>query len=330
MEAPDAVLSLLATDALGGLTRAEAGRRMSRYGANAIIAERPPSSWVVALRQLKDPMNLMLVGVAAVSLFLIDQVPVGVVVALLVVLNLVLGVRQELKARASVDALSRMQIPQARVVRAGTLVQPDATELVPGDIVNLEAGDLVPADGRLLRSATLETQEAALTGESIPIAEDPQALEAADVALGDRTNMVFQNTAVTRGTATMVVTGTGMQTEIGKIASMLSAVESGKSPPPRELDGLTKAVSWPGRRWRSSLSSGWPADSRCTVLLLGLSMAISAIPTHADVCADDAGLRRQTAGRSQSGGQEPQRRRNARGDERDQLRQDRHAHDETK
>ena len=275
-----AVVSMLETDEQLGLAAAEAEQRRARYGPNAIAAERPASPWKVALRMLRDPMNLMLVGVVVVSL-LINQIPVGIVVAVLVVLNLVLGTQQELKARASVDALAKMQIPQARVTRGGSLLQVDATELVPGDIVNLEAGDLVPADGRLLRSATLETQEAALTGESAPIAKDPGTLRVADAGLGDRTNMVFQNTAVTRGTATMAVTATGMQTEMGKIASMLSAVDPGKSPLQRELDGLTKVIG----------VIAWSAvaiiiiigvirgQALGTVLLVGMSMAIAAIPT---------------------------------------------------
>lgn len=279
-QAPEAALAKLGTNEQAGLDTAEADQRRARYGPNSIAAERPPSRWAIALRLLRDPMNLMLVGVVIVSL-IIDQVAVAVIVALLVILNLVLGTQQELKARASVDALAKMQIPQARVVRNGSLAQLDATDLVPGDIVNLEAGDLVPADGRLLRSATLETQEAALTGESAPIAKDTKTLEAADVSLGDRTNMVFQNTAVTRGTATMVVTATGMQTEMGKIASMLSSVDPGKSPLQRELDGLTKVIG----------IIAWSAvaiiiiigvirgQAVGTVLLVGMSMAIAAIPT---------------------------------------------------
>ncbi|TJY71457.1 cation-transporting P-type ATPase [Arthrobacter sp. CAU 1506] len=280
VQAPEAVVAKLGTNEQAGLDSAEADQRRARYGPNSIAAERPPSRWAIALRLLRDPMNLMLVGVVIVSL-IIDQVAVAIIVALLVILNLVLGTQQELKARASVDALAKMQIPQARVVRNGSLAQLDATDLVPGDIVNLEAGDLVPADGRLLRSATLETQEAALTGESAPIAKDPKTLEAADVSLGDRTNMAFQNTAVTRGTATMVVTATGMQTEMGKIASMLSSVDPGKSPLQRELDGLTKVIG----------IIAWSAvaiiiiigvirgQAVGTVLLVGMSMAIAAIPT---------------------------------------------------
>ena len=225
-------------------------------------------------------MNLMLVAVAVVSI-VIGEMPTAIVVAVLVVLNIVLGTQQEVKARASVDALAKMQTPQARVIRDGTLIQLDATELVPGDIVHLEAGDIVPADGRLLTSATLETQEAALTGESAPIAKDPQTLGTADVSLGDRSNMVFQNTSVTRGTATMVVTETGMHTQMGQIASMLSAVAPSKSPLQRELDSLTKVlgvIAWTAVAIIVVIGVMRGQDLT-TLLLLGISMGVSAIPT---------------------------------------------------
>ena len=179
------------------------------------------------------------------------------------------------------DALAKMQTPQAKVTRGGTLVQIPATDLVPGDVVNLEAGDLVPADGRLLRSATMETQEAALTGESAPIPKDPLTLDAGDVALGDRSNMVFQNTSVTRGTATMVVTETGMNTEMGRIASMLSAVAPTKSPLQRELESLTRVlgvIAWTAVAIIVVIGL-LRGQSVTTVLLLGISMAIAAIPT---------------------------------------------------
>jgi Ca2+-transporting ATPase len=153
-------------------------------------------------------MNIMLVAVAVVSL-LIGEASTAILVALLVVLNVVLGTRQELKARASVDALSKMQVPQTRVVRDGQVALVPAVEVVPGDVVQVEAGDIVPADGRIVASATLETQEAALTGESAPVSKDPNTLEGPEVGLGDRSNMLFQNTSVTRGTATTVVTATG-------------------------------------------------------------------------------------------------------------------------
>ncbi|QIG38460.1 cation-translocating P-type ATPase [Microbacterium sp. 4R-513] len=276
----DAVIASLRTDRDQGLTQAEAAKRLADHGPNSIAAEPAPSVWQVALRQLADPMNVMLVVVAVISL-VINQVSVGILVGALVILNVILGTRQEMKAKASVDALAKMQIPRAKVVRDGILAQIAATDLVPGDIVMLEAGDIVPADGRILRSATLETQEAALTGESAPIAKDASSLADPETTLGDRANMVFQNTQVTRGTAATVVTETGMDTQMGRIAKMLSAVKPAKSPLQRELDSLTGVLGWIA--WGAvavivitGLLRGQPIAS---VVLLGISMAISAIPT---------------------------------------------------
>lgn len=277
---PGDVVAALGTDAANGLSSAQVGQLSAQFGPNEIASEPPPSLWAVAAIQFKDPMNLMLVAVVLVS-FAIQEWGTGLLVALLVVLNVVLGTQQEMKARASVDALAKMQTPQAKVQRDGTLVLIPATELVPGDVVSVEAGDLVPADGRLLRSATLETQEAALTGESAPISKDPGTLPDADVALGDRSNMLFQNTSVTRGTATMVVTETGMRTQMGQIASMLSAVAPSKSPLQRELDTLTKVlglIAW-GAVAVIVVMGLVRGQDWSQVLLLGVAMAISAIPT---------------------------------------------------
>ncbi len=275
-----AVVTELGTDTRTGLTSDEATVRQARYGPNVIASAPGPSAWAIALRQLRDPMNLMLVAVVVVSL-VISEIPTAIVVAVLVVLNVVLGTRQELKARASVDALAKMQTPQARVLRDGAVVALDATDLVPGDIVALEAGDIVPADGRLIASTTLETQEAALTGESTPIAKDAGTLDTADAPLGDRSNMVFQNTSVTRGTATVVVTETGMHTEMGRIATMLSAVAPSKSPLQRELDSLTKVlgvIAWTAVAIIVVIGVIRGQDVT-TLLLLGISMGVSAIPT---------------------------------------------------
>ena len=277
---PDQVLEATGSDAGSGLSAAEVNARLASHGPNAITAEKPPSAFAIAAVLLRDPMNLMLVAVVVVSL-VIGEVSTGVLVALLIVLNIGLGTRQELTARASVDALAKMQVPQARVVRDGALALIPATGVVPGDIVQLEAGDLVPADGRILRSATLEAQEAALTGESAPIPKDAGVLASADVALGDRTNMLFQNTSVTRGTATIVVTATGMQTQMGQIATMLTSVSRSRSPLQRELDTLTKVlgiIAWGAVAVIvvAGLIRGMPADQ---LLLLGTAMAISAIPT---------------------------------------------------
>jgi Ca2+-transporting ATPase len=274
------VVAAYGTNDVTGLSASEAAARLSRHGPNQITSEKPPSVWSVALQQLRDPMNIMLVAVAVVSLA-IGEVPTALLVAALVVVNVVLGTRQELQARASVDALSKMQVPQSRVLRDGQVVLVPAIDIVPGDIVQLEAGDIVPADGRITRSATLETQEAALTGESAPIAKQAEPLPPGDVGVGDRTNMLFQNTSVTRGTATMVVTATGMETQMGQIATMLTSVARTRSPLQKELDSLTKVLGTIA--WTAvliivvvGLARGLTASD---LLLLGTAMAISAIPT---------------------------------------------------
>ena len=277
---PDAVVHELGSDREQGLSQIEVDRRLTEYGRNEIAAEKPPSMVAVALAQLRDPMNLMLIVVTLVSVA-IGEVSTGVIVALLIVLNVVLGSRQELKARASVDALAKLQVPQTRVVRDGEIRLIPATDIVPGDVIAVESGDIVPADGRVLTSATLETQEAALTGESAPIPKDARALESSEVGLGDQTNMLFQNTSVTRGTGSMVVTATGMQTQMGQIATMLTKVSRTRSPLQKELDTLTKVLGLIA--WGAvaviivvGLLRGVPVQD---LLLLGTAMAISAIPT---------------------------------------------------
>ncbi len=276
----DEVVTTMGSDRERGLSAEDASRRLQEHGQNTIAAEKPPAMWMVALLQLRDPMNLMLVAVTVVSL-LIGQVSTAVIVGLLIVFNIVLGTQQEIKARASVDALADLQVPQAKVIRDGSLQLVPATQIVPGDVVTVEAGDLVPADGRILRSATLEVQEAALTGESAPVAKDASVVPAGEVSIGDRTNMAFQNTSVTRGNATLVVTATGMDTQMGQIASMLSSVERSRSPLQRELDSLTKVlgvIAWTAVAFIVvvGLLRGMPMSQ---LLLLGTAMAISAIPT---------------------------------------------------
>jgi P-type Ca2+ transporter type 2C len=270
----------LNTDVASGLSAQEAAERLAAHGPNKITAEKPPSAVTVALTQLRDPMNIMLVAVTVVSL-LIGQVSTALLVAVLVLLNVALGTRQELKARASVDALANLQVPQSRILRGGTMTLIAAVDVVPGDVVQVEAGEIVPADGRIVASATLETQEAALTGESAPVSKDAAVLPGPEVAVGDRSNILFQNTSVTRGTGTMVVTATGMQTQMGQIATMLTSVKRTRSPLQKELDSLTRVlgiIAWTAVAFIVvvGLIRDLPIED---VLLLGTAMAISAIPT---------------------------------------------------
>ncbi|MGI9586038.1 MAG: cation-translocating P-type ATPase [Acidimicrobiia bacterium] len=277
---PESVSDQLTTDLSNGLDVAVAADRLAQYGPNELESEPPPSRLEIAFHQLVDPMNLMLVAVAVVSL-LLGETSTGVLVGVLVLVNIVMGTRQELKAKQAVDALALLHVPHARVRRGGSIQLVPAPEVVPGDILQIEAGDLVAADGRIVSSATLETQEAALTGESAPIAKDAEVLDDADVSLGDRVNMVFQNTSVTRGTGTVLVTDTGMSTQMGHIATMLSSVERKRSPLQRELDSLTKVlgvIAWSAVA--VIVAIGLLRGLEFTeVLLLGTAMAISAIPT---------------------------------------------------
>ena len=263
-----------------GLDTDEVARRLAEYGPNELPTEPPPSVWVVARGQLSNPMNIMLLIVCGAS-FAIAQWATAVVVLGLVVFNVVMGSNQELKARASVEALAQLQVPRARVRRSGRVEELESTRLVPGDVVLLEAGDVVPADGRILSSATLEVQEAALTGESAPVAKDRTTLPEGETALGDRTNLVFQNTQVTRGAATFVVTATGQATEMGRIASMVTATKRTRSPLQRELDSMTKVfglIAWlaVGVIAIFGIARGQDAS---TLVLLCISTAIASIPT---------------------------------------------------
>jgi Ca2+-transporting ATPase len=224
-------------------------------------------------------MNIMLLIVAVAS-FAIGQVPTGIFVLGLVTFNVVMASAQELKAQASVKALAQLQVPHARVRRRGEVEEVEATQLVPGDVVLLESGDIVPADGRITTSATLELQEASLTGESAPVAKDGASVLDADTVLGDRTNLVFQNTQVTRGTAAVVVTATGRSTEMGRIADMVTSTQRSRSPLQKELDGMTKAfglVAWLAVAVIALFGIARGQDLE-TLVLLCISTAISAIP----------------------------------------------------
>ena len=170
-------------------------------------------------------MQLVLIGVAVVSIVALQDFATGIFVLALTVFNAILGLNQEGKAAESVAALKKMLIMKAKVRRNGELVELPAEDLVPGDIITFEAGDKVPADGRLITAATLQIEEAGLTGESAPVEKDTTAIDQADVPLGDRLDMAYMNSTVTRGRGEMVVTATGMNSEVGRISGMLSNVE---------------------------------------------------------------------------------------------------------
>jgi P-type Ca2+ transporter type 2C len=264
-----------------GLTSAEAAERLSRYGPNRFAEAKAESRWHAFLRQYRDPMQIVLVAAGLISIYPVKQPATGVVILLLTLLNAALGLNQEGKAAAAVAALAKMMIVKARVRRDGALEQRPAEELVPGDVVSVEAGDVIPADGRVLAAATLEVAEAALTGESLPVGKGVQRVEEADAALGDRTDMVYMNTNVTRGTGEFRVTSTGMATEVGHISGMLQTQDESKSPLTVQLERLTKQlVTIAGLALVASVVLNMArGQSFKEVFTVAVAFAIAAIPT---------------------------------------------------
>jgi Ca2+-transporting ATPase len=256
-------------------------RRRAQVGLNKLAEVKKEPGWRAFLRQYRDLMQLVLLGAAIVSIVALQEFSTGIVIIGLTVLNAILGLNQEGKAAESVAALQKMLLIKAHVHRAGALADIPAEELVPGDIVSFEAGDKIPADGRLLVAATLEIEEAALTGESTPVLKSVEPIEGEDVALGDRVDMAYMNSTVTRGRGEMVVTATGMATEVGQISGMLSQVQQEKTPLTRQLDQLTvlitiMAAAALGLVIVFGLLRGKDFDD---LFLIGISLAIAAIPT---------------------------------------------------
>ena len=238
-----AVASGLAVDPGAGLTHDEAQRRLEEHGRNELEAAESTPAWLRFAAQFRDKLVLILLAAAVVAFFVSNDVKTPVVVITVVLLNAVIGFVQEHRAEQSLEALRSMVVPLTRVRRNGELHNLPTAELVPGDIVLVEAGDRVPADGRLLTATNLEIEEAALTGESHPAAKSTDAVTHANTALGDRVGMAHMNTTVTRGRAELVVTATGMRTEIGRIAGLLRATQPERTPLQRQLDGLAHSLA---------------------------------------------------------------------------------------
>jgi Ca2+-transporting ATPase len=242
MALPDVVVALDVVPA-AGLSSAEAARRLERYGPNRLADASREPRWRVFLRQFQDLLILILLAAAVVSLVVSREWETPVAIAVVVLLNATIGFVQESRAEASLEALKRMLVTTATVRRDGRIVRLDASELVPGDVVVLEAGDRVPADGRLLDSTSLEVQESSLTGEAQPVTKSADAEVNEDAPLGDRVTAVFMNTMVTRGRGEAVVTATGMDTEMGRIAGLLQGTRPGQTPLQRQIDTLGKTLA---------------------------------------------------------------------------------------
>ena len=226
-----------------GLTGAEAETRLTQYGPNKLEEGKRRSKLAIFLSQFKDFMIWVLIAAALISGFLGEWVDAAII-AVVVVLNAVMGTVQESKAEAALEALKAMSAPFAKVLRDGATGKIPAQELVPGDVVVLEAGDSVPADLRLLESNSLKVEESALTGESVPVEKDAACTAAEDAPLGDRLNLAYLGTAVTYGRAVGLVVGTGMNTEMGKIAHQLTSTEKEITPLQQKLNKLSNLLSY--------------------------------------------------------------------------------------
>ena len=277
----DQVARELGVDLSRGLSVEEAGSRLASHGANRLTGGKKEPGWRAFLRQYEDFMQVVLLVAAGINQLVTGETGTTVVLAGLTVFNAVIGLRQEAKAEESVKALSQMMKTIARVRRDGQAVEIDAQELVPGDVVLVEAGNLVPADSRVCVAATLEIEEAALTGESLPVGKSSEPVPGEDIPLGDRTCMAYMNTSVTRGRGELIVTATGMDTEIGHIAHMLANTETSKTPLQKQLDALSKIIATIAAVALVAvvllgLARGESFD---TLFVTGVALAVAAIPT---------------------------------------------------
>ena len=227
---------------LGGLSHAQAADRLERFGPNALVEGKKKGIVQVFLEQFKDLLVVILILAAVISM-LSGQGESTIVIFAVLILNAILGTVQYFKAEKSLESLKAMSSPAAKVLRDGAKVEVPSKEIVPGDIVFLEAGDLVVADGRVLENFSLKVNESSLTGESEGVEKSADIIPGEKVALGDQKNMVFSGSLVTYGRATVVVTGTGMHTEIGKIASLMNQTQQRKTPLQQSLDDFSKKLA---------------------------------------------------------------------------------------
>ena len=280
------VLKHLKVDPSTGLSSAEVLSRRNQYGENKLREKKKKTTFQRFLEQFKDVMILILIAAAIISFVVVcveknwGELFEPALILLIVILNAVMGVYQEGKAEKALDALKNMSAPHARVIRSGKEEIIAAAELIPGDIIRLEAGDFVPADARLLHSVSLKSEESALTGESVPSEKDAAAEVAEKAPLGDRNNMVFSGCSITYGTATAVVTATGMDTEMGKVANLLDHEEETQTPLQQKLAKLGKylgimALAACAIIFVVGLANGIPV---LEIFMTAVSLAVSAIP----------------------------------------------------
>ncbi len=262
-----------------GLSVQEAAARLATYGPNELEDRGGRSSFQIFGSQFKDLFTAILVVAAVISAFLSDWIEAIAILAI-IMLNAVMGYVQEKKAEEAMAALKRMSVPEVTLVRSGEAIVATSTDIVPGDILILETGNIIPADGRLIEAVNLDIEEAALTGESVPVGKDADRVYRRDMAVADRRNTVYRGTTVTRGRGVVAVTGTGMNSELGRIAGLLQSVEEERTPLQRRLDHLAKvlaivALVIVALLFAIGIARG---ESVETMLLTSVSLAVAAIP----------------------------------------------------
>jgi Ca2+-transporting ATPase len=276
----DEVATRLDVDPERGLSSEEARERYAESGPNLLREEAATPWWRRLLAILTEPMSVVLIAAAVVAALASGELETPIAILVVVVFNATLNLMQQQRAQTALAALQEMTVAQARVRRDGSVRQVAAAELVPGDMVLLEAGDAVPADGRIRRETGLEVEESALTGESAPVAKDADPLEDPDAALGDRVDMVFMGTEVTRGSGVFIVTGTGMDTEIGRVADLLEEAGQDETPLQRRIAQLARVLTLVAGIVvviviALGLLRGLPFTE---VFLTGVSLAVATIP----------------------------------------------------
>ncbi|NOT56896.1 MAG: HAD-IC family P-type ATPase, partial [Deltaproteobacteria bacterium] len=262
-----------------GLTTAEANRRLTEYGPNELRAAHRVSPWTLLLAQFKNVLIIILLVATALSAVLGHGVE-AIAITVIVLFAVVLGFVQEYRAERAIEALRQMAAPTATVLRDGEEVELPARDVVPGDVLLLHAGNVVAADARVLEAINLQTQEAALTGESHPVDKHSAPLENPDLALGDRKNLVYAGTAVTYGRGRALVAATGMKTEFGKIAELLHSVESSKTPLQENLDKLGHALARAAFVIVSIIAALglWRGQEFVEVLVFAIALAVAVVP----------------------------------------------------
>lgn len=282
------VLEQLKTDQETGLTEKESKKRLESYGSNQLEEHEKKSLFQIFIDQISNPIVYLLTA-AAVLAFVFGDIPEGIAIIVVLVLNTIIGFWMEYQARQSMNALQEMDKVMARVIRDGQEKEINAEQLVPGDIITLEAGALVPADARLFKTTELSIDESPLTGESVPVSKETDPIDE-DSQVADRKNMVFKGTAVTNGKGKAVIVTTGMDTEIGSISEMVSEAEKEQIPLNRKLEDLTKRLIWVTLALAAAFFAvGWATGTEMYQLVqTSIAWTIAAIPEGLPIVASIA------------------------------------------